>query len=395
MIQSFKMQYILVDIADRGNFYPFSLTQSLASIRVGVFTLQERWEQHLKATTGIYTANYLQALYEDNDFLKNNDSLIFINITCLPSEAIIEKINQLNDGEKLMSEAGKWIATKSSERSFQKILLANLPPLTVKDVNFVQDQLQLLSLHAKWIVRDIAWIKTLRNSEPIDHSNKFINAENIFIEAGATVLCSNLNASEGPIYIGKDAIVMEGTAIRGPFVLGQKGVVKMNTSIYGATSIGPYCLAGGEIKNSVLMGYSNKGHEGYLGDSIIGHWCNIGAGTCNSNIKNTAGKVQLWNDFKQEWEELGQKMGMLMGDYSRFAIQSSINTGSYIGVSANIFGNGLLPKNLPNFTWGVLAGYQFEKAVEDLNNWKKLKGFAVTEAEKMVLKHLYKETHQH
>ena len=389
------MQYILVDIADRGNFYPFSLTQSLASIRVGVFTLQERWEQLLGTSTGIYTANYLQVLYEDSDFLKNNESLYFINITCLPTEEIIAKINQLNEGEKLMSDTGKWIATKSTERSFQKILLASLPPITLKEVNFVQDQLQLLSLHAKWIERDIAWIKNLRPSEPIDPSNKVVHEANIFIEAGATVLCANLNASEGPIYIGKESIVMEGTSIRGPFVLGQKGVVKMNASIYGATTIGPYCLAGGEIKNSVLMGYSNKGHEGYLGDSIIGHWCNIGAGTCNSNIKNTAGIVQMWNEFKQEWEEVGQKMGMLMGDYSRFAIQSSINTASYIGVSANIFGNGLLPKNLPNFTWGILAGYQFEKAVSDLSNWKKLKGFTVTEAEKLVLKHLYKETHQH
>ncbi len=185
---------------------------------------------------------------------------------------------------------------------------------------------------------------------------------------------------------------MEGSSIRGPFVLGHKAVVKMNTSIYGATTIGPYCLAGGEIKNSVLLGYSNKGHEGYLGDSIVGHWCNIGAGTCNSNIKNTAGKVQMWNEYKQEWVTVGQKMGMLMGDYSRFAIQSSINTGSYIGVSANIFGNGLLPKNLPNFTWGILPSYQYEKAISDINNWQKLKGFSITEPEKSILRHLYMET---
>jgi hypothetical protein len=186
---------------------------------------------------------------------------------------------------------------------------------------------------------------------------------------------------------------MEGTSIRGSFVLGKKGVVKMNTSIYGSTSIGPYCLAGGEIKNSILMGYSNKGHEGYLGDSIIGHWCNLGAGTCNSNIKNTAGEIQMWNEFKGEWENVGQKMGMLVGDYSRFAIQSSINTGSYIGVSANIFGNGLLPKHIPNFTWGIIPGYQLDKAIEDIHNWKKLKGFAITEAERQVLKHLYQVNH--
>ncbi len=385
------MRYVLVDIADRGNFYPFSLTQSLANIRVGIYTIQERWEQWLNEPCGIYTANYLQVLLEDSSFLKTEESLFFINITCLPNEKLITQINSLKEGEKLMSDTGKWIATKSKERSFQKILLASLPPITYQEVSFVQDQIQLLYLHAKWIERDFQWVKGKRKSQPIDSSNKVVHPENIFIEEGATVSCSNLNASEGPIYIGKDAIVMEGTSIRGPFVLGQKGVVKMNASIYGATTIGPYCLAGGEIKNSVLMGFSNKGHEGYLGDSIIGNWCNIGAGTCNSNLKNTAGTVQMWNEFKQEWEEVGQKMGMLMGDYSRFAIQSSINTGSYIGVSANIFGNGLLPKNLPNFTWGILPGYQYDKAISDLNNWKKLKGFTITEAEKLVLKHLYKE----
>ena len=385
------MRYVLVDIADRGNFYPFSLTQSLANIRVGIYTIQERWEQALKETCSVYTAPYLQVLLEDNDFLKNEESLYFINITCIPNEELIAHINALKEGEKLMSATGKWIATKLKDRSFQKILLASLPPITYQEVDFVQDQIQLLSLHTKWIERDLHWVKAKRKSQPIDSSNKVVHPENIFIEEGATVLCSNLNASVGPIYIGKDAIVMEGTSIRGPFVLGQKGVVKMNASIYGATTIGPYCLAGGEIKNSVLMGFSNKGHEGYLGDSIIGYWCNIGAGTCNSNLKNTAGIIQMWNEFKQEWEEVGHKMGMLMGDYSRFAIQSSINTGSYIGVSANIFGNGLLPKHLPNFTWGILPGYQYEKVISDLNNWKKLKGFTVTEAEKLVLKHLYKE----
>jgi hypothetical protein len=137
------------------------------------------------------------------------------------------------------------------------------------------------------------------------------------------------------------------------------------------------------------MGYSNKGHEGYLGDSIIGFWCNLGAGTCNSNIKNTASEVQLWNEAKQEWDTVGQKMGMLVGDYSRFAIQSRINTGSYIGVSANIFGKGLLPKMMPNFTWGIVTGYLYEKAMEDIDNWKKLKGFRISDAEKTVLKYLH------
>jgi UDP-N-acetylglucosamine diphosphorylase/glucosamine-1-phosphate N-acetyltransferase len=387
------MQYILVDIADREHFYPFTLTNSLASCRVGIFSFKERWEQYTHEACGVYTAPYLQALYEDSTFLKNEEVLYFINVACIPSEKLMDSINSLNEGEKLMTAGGKWIATKTKERQISKILIAEKPPIVIEEVSFVLNQLQLLSIHAKLIERDFKWVSSQRKSEPIDPSNNVINKDQIFIEKGATVLCSNLNASEGYIYIGNESIIMEGVSIRGPFVLGKKGVVKMNTSIYGTTTVGPYCLAGGEIKNSILMGYSNKGHEGYLGDSIIGHWCNLGAGTCNSNIKNTAGEIQMWNEFKGEWENVGQKMGMLVGDYSRFAIQSSINTGSYIGVSANIFGNGLLPKHIPNFTWGVIPGYQLDKAMEDIHNWKKIKGFSITDAEKQVLKHLYQLNH--
>ena len=391
--KNYSMQYILVDIADREHFYPFTLTNSLASCRVGIFSFKERWEQYTNDTCGVYTAPYLQALYEDSEFLKNEDVLYFINVACIPSDKLMEAIKALNEGEKLMTAGGKWIATKTKERQISKILMAEKPPIVMEEVSFVLNQLQLLSNHAKLIERDFKWVVSQRKSEPIDPSNNVINKDQIFIEKGATVLCSNLNASEGFIYIGNESLIMEGSSIRGSFVLGKKGVVKMNTSIYGTTTVGPYCLAGGEIKNSILMGYSNKGHEGYLGDSIIGHWCNLGAGTCNSNVKNTAGEIQMWNEFKGEWENVGQKMGMLVGDYSRFAIQSSINTGSYIGVSANIFGNGLLPKHIPNFTWGVIPGYQLEKAIEDIHNWKKMKGFSITEAEKQVLKQLYQLNH--
>jgi len=391
--KNYSMQYILVDIADREHFYPFTLTNSLASCRVGIFSFKERWEQYTHDTCGVYTAPYLQALYEDSEFLKNEEVLYFINVACIPSEKLMEAIKALKEGEKLMTAGGKWIATKTKERQISKILMAEKPPIVIEEVSFVLNQLQLLSNHAKLIERDFKWVTSQRKSEPIDPSNNVINKNQIFIEKGATVLCSNLNASDGFIYIGNESLIMEGSSIRGSFVLGKKGVVKMNTSIYGTTTVGPYCLAGGEIKNSILMGYSNKGHEGYLGDSIIGHWCNLGAGTCNSNVKNTAGEIQMWNEFKGEWENVGQKMGMLVGDYSRFAIQSSINTGSYIGVSANIFGNGLLPKHIPNFTWGVIPGYQLDKAIEDIHNWKKMKGFSITEAEKQVLKQLYQLNH--
>ena len=386
------MRYILVDIPDRENFYPFTLTRSLADCRVGIFTFRERWEQFVKEEAGVFTGNYLQILYANQPVLKTEEALFFINVTCIPSTELVQQINQLKEGEKLVSASGKWIATCSKERNLANILLAIYKPINYPSAQFINDPIHLLQLHGSFIKRDFDWIKENRQSVKPHATNKIIQEDQVFIEEGATVLCSNLNATEGPIYIGKESVVMEGASIRGPFVLGKKAVVKMNASIYGSTSIGPGCIAGGEIKNSIIMGYSNKGHEGYLGDSIIGFWCNLGAGTCNSNIKNTAGAIQMWNESKQVWDTIGQKMGMLVGDYSRFAIQSSVNTGSYIGVSANIFGNGLLPKNIPNFTWGILPGYQFEKVIEDIQNWKKLKGSNITEEEQQILKHLHQLT---
>ena len=386
------MQYILVDIADREQFYPFSLTRSLAECRVGLYSFQERWEKFIGEEAGIYTSSYLQVLYPSS-FLNGNELHTYINISIVPNDQLISQIKGLKEGEKLISSSGKWIATKTKEKTIPKILLADLPPIAIEGVEWVENSIDLLKRHASFIRSDFKLATQNRLSQKVNDTNRLIQEDQIFIEEGATVSCSNLNASEGPIYIGREAVIMEGASIRGPFVIGNKAVVKMNTSIYGSTSIGPYCLAGGEIKNSIIMGFSNKGHDGYLGDSIIGFWCNLGAGTSNSNVKNSAGQVQLWNEAQQVWDTVGQKMGMLVGDYSRFAIQSSINTGSYIGVSANVFGNGLLPKNLPNFTWGTMPGYVFEKVMEDIGNWKKMKGFEVTQEEQLVLEHLYKQAH--
>ncbi len=382
------MKYILVDIVDHSNFYPFTLTRSLGELRVGIFSFQERWELYLNQDTQTYTVPYLQVKYDDT-FLHSNEKYCFINVACIPNEAIIEKIKSLEEGQRLISSSGKWIATVTKDIALEKILLTEMPALQMEATHFIENAIQCIKLNTVLIQSDFNWISLQRKSQPIDLSNRLVNPSQIFIESGAQVSCANLNATEGPIYIGKDAVIMEGASLRGPIVIGNKTVVKMNTSMYGACSIGPHCIIGGELKNSIIMGYSNKGHDGYLGDSIIGYWCNIGAGTCNSNIKNTAGKVQLWNQALQQWETVGQKMGMLMGDYSRFAILSRINTGSYIGVSANVFGQGLLPKNLPNFTWGVVAGYQIEKVFEDINNWQKMKGSQITEAEKQILKHLH------
>ena len=382
------MEFVLVDLPDMVHFYPFSMTRSLTEIRVGIFSIKERWDLQLNSECQVFTSPYLQGLY-DAPFLKNEDAVIFINSTCLPDAAIKNAILSLKEGESLLDKEGKWIASNSKERAIGKILLGDPNLKTSIAAKFIKNPIQLLQIHATMIQLDFNQVVANQTSIIVDGSNRLICPENIFIAEGASLSGVSLNATEGPIYIGKNAMLMEGAAIRGPFVLGEKAVVKMNACIYGATSIGPFCTVGGEIKNSILMGYSNKAHEGYLGDSIIGQWCNLGAGTCNSNVKNTAGSIQIWNEYQKSWDTIGNKMGMLVGDYTRFAIQSSINTGSYIGASANIYGNGLLPKMIPNFSWGTTKGYVLEKAIEDIQNWKKMKGFQISDAEKEVLTALF------
>ena len=382
------MQFVLVDQPDSVHFYPFSLTRSLTELRVGIYTIQERWDALLNTECQVYTNTYLQGLY-DAPFLNHKDAVIFINATCIPDAVVKMAMLNLKVGESLLDEDGKWIASYTTERSIGNILLGDPNLKTTIPAKFIKNALHLLHLNASLIQSDFNQVIAKETSIVVDNTNRLIAPENIFIAQGAVLTGVSLNATEGPIYIGKNAVLMEGVAIRGPFVIGEKGVVKMNASIYGATSVGPYCTIGGEIKNSIVLGYSNKAHEGYLGDSIIGHWCNLGAGTCNSNVKNTAGPIQIWNQHLKSWNTVGNKMGMMVGDYSRFAIQSSINTGTYIGVSANIYGNGLLPKMIPNFSWGITKGYVLEKAIEDIQNWKKMKGFQISEAEKSVLSALF------
>jgi UDP-N-acetylglucosamine diphosphorylase/glucosamine-1-phosphate N-acetyltransferase len=250
---------------------------------------------------------------------------------------------------------------------------------------------QLFQWNYEMMEFDFALIKKGRTSNDTNNTVHVCGDSNIFIEDGADLSYSILNASTGAIYIGKNATIMEGCTIRGPFSLGEGAVLKMGAKIYGATTIGPYCMGGGEIKNSILTGYSNKAHDGYLGDSVVGEWCNLGAGTSNSNLKNTGGTVNLWNYALNDYLPAGNKCGVIMGDYSRTAINSSINTGSVIGVSSNVFGEGLLPKFIPDFVWGSLGDnkYQFEKAIRDIENWKKMKNKTMGQQETNVLKHIF------
>jgi UDP-N-acetylglucosamine diphosphorylase/glucosamine-1-phosphate N-acetyltransferase len=252
----------------------------------------------------------------------------------------------------------------------------------------------IIRLNAAALIDDFALLTHGKTSQPIPVSVQTISPENIFIEKDARISHSILNASTGPIYIGKNAEIMEGSMIRGPFALGDGAVVKMGSTIYGATTIGPYSTVGGEIKNSIIFGYSNKGHEGYLGDSIIGEWCNLGAGTSNSNLKNNASEVKVWNPGKKQFLAAGLKCGLLMGDYSRCSINTSFNTGTLVGVCCQILGGSMTPKYIPSFSWAnqndpPFSTYRFDKAMLDIANWKKLKGHSMTDKEIQILKHIF------
>lgn len=342
------MKIILDDIICKENLYPFTQTRSVADIRIGILTIREKWEKLLDKK--VYTISEL-----DEKVTKN---LKRIHANLLPTKELIKELKS--------SSSLKNKNVDSIEIDFPWHIFQN------NDVAIRQD-FDLLTKNKK--------------SKKISSTNKIISKD-IFLEEGAIVEHAILNASSGPIYIGKNAEVMEGCIIRGPVALCEGSKLKMGAKVYGATTVGPYCIAGGEIKNSILMGYSNKAHDGYLGDSVIGEWCNLGAGISNSNIKNTAGEVKVWNNSVKKFMAAGLKCGLIMGDYSRAAINTSFNTGTVVGVACNIFCEGFPPTFIPDFSWGE-KNYVLEKAFEHIDNWKKLKEKSITEREKKILSDIY------
>jgi UDP-N-acetylglucosamine diphosphorylase/glucosamine-1-phosphate N-acetyltransferase len=352
------MTIILDDSLIRDQLYPFAQIRHAADIRVGILTIREKWEKILGYAVSLDAKAYFNSVEESGK--TEMPDIIAANI--IPTKEWVTELLKGGNMDRLFSNNEGQRTINRPWEIFQ---------------------------HNDWALRkDFELICSGRTSQPISSTNTLINPEQIFMEAGAAVEHAILNATDGPIYIGKNATIMEGSMIRGPFALCEGAFVKMGAKIYGATTIGPFCVAAGEIKNSILFGYSNKAHDGYLGDSVLGEWCNLGAGTSNSNVKNTAGAVKAWNNATQDWEEVGLKCGLMMGDYSRSAINTSFNTGTVIGVSSHIFGQGFPPKFVPDFTWGDVP-YAYEKALTDIQNWKQLKGATINEAEQQRLHEIY------
>lgn len=375
------------------NLFPFTLTRQIQDIRIGILTIREKWEHWLNMPS----FDKKEGDYKDLDRAVNledldgNDVIYLIHGNILPTEKLVKQIKKLKAGEFISvpkKEGIIYCISKNEILDSNRIKIKQTREFDeeFKEIKFPWEIFQF----NKWAIeQDFELLTKSRKSQKISSTNKATKPENIFIEKGAQMEHCFLNATEGPIYIGKNALIMEGSMLRGPIAICENAVVKMGSKIYGATTIGPNCIAGGEIKNSVFFGNSNKAHDGYIGDAVIGEWCNMGAGTSNSNIKNNASSVMLWT--KSGAMNVGTKCGVMMGDYSRTAINTSINTGTVIGVCCNVFGNGLTPKFIPHFSWGSdgVERYEFEKALSDIQNWKQLKHQLLSENEKIILKHIF------
>lgn len=375
--------------------YPFTLTRQIQDIRIGILTIREKWEKMM----GLPSYDKKEDDYKDLDRSVNIDEAIgdgaclMVHGNVLPTPGLIRAVKKLKDGEFLVSPSGNGVVYRITQQEIIdrykiKVGKAIMLKEQVKQILYPWDIFQMND----WAIRqDFDLLTAGRKSQKISKTNKIVSPENIFIEKGARVEYAVINASTGPVYIGKNAEVMEGCLIRGPFSMGESSCLKMGAKVYGATSLGPYCVVGGEVKNSVLFGYSNKAHDGYLGDAVLGEWCNLGAGTTNSNLKNNASEVRIWTPGGEL--NAGIKCGVMMGDYTRTSINSAINTGTVIGVSANVFGAGLTPKYIPSFSWGSdgVQRYELEKALQDIANWKKLKNQVLTEDEKSILKAVYEK----
>lgn len=383
------MNYVLFDSEpDRGNLLPFTFTRPISQIRCGILNIAQKWEHYLGAATSALTQPYLQQKFP----IKQESENIFINGAVFPNQPLVSTIKSLTIGQALYQNgvlvaayAQNWDAVAKStaveyEGEYRKL-------------SFTYD---IFSLNAAAIEADFELLTQGRTSAPIPESNQYINAERIFIEEGAKVQFSILNASDGCIYIGKDAEVMEGCKIRGPFALGEHAALKMDAKIYGGTTVGPYCKIGGEVSNSVFFAYSNKGHDGFIGNAVIGEWCNLGADTNNSNLKNTYEEVKLWNYRTERFEKTGLTFcGLMMADHAKCGINTMFNTGTVVGVAANVFGSGFPRNFIPSFAWGGAQGFEtfiLKKAFVTAKAMCSRRGIDFSEVEQDIMKAVYEES---
>jgi len=357
------MNYILFDGPVWKDLKPFTYTRPVADIRIGILTIREKWEKYLGLTTTTLTEDYLQEKYPMVEMETN----VMLNASFLPTEKLVAMVQELNENEVIFykDEIVAFFTKDTQDEVNFETYTSIIYDEELLQISRVSD---IFSLNDKAIESDFRMLTAGRKSEPIPDTVNCINKENIFLEEGVEINFVTLNASEGPIYLGKNSSVWEGSSIRGPLALCNNAVIKMGTKVYGATTLGPYTKVGGELSNVVIFGYSSKGHDGYLGNSVIGEWCNLGADTNNSNLKNNYAYVKLWDYETDSFESTGlQFCGLMMGDHSKCGINTMFNTGTVVGVSANVYGSNFPRNFIPSFAWGGARGfttYKMDKAHE-------------------------------
>ncbi len=385
------MNYILYDGSVRNNLLPFTFTRPVADVRIGILTIREKWEKYLGTTTTTVTEEYLSDKFPMVEMAEN----VMINASFCPNEVLVEMIQFLQPNQAIVKNE-EIIAFYTTDEQEEVVF---------DDYELIEFEEDCLQIEHTWdifqkndqaIRDDFELLTQERKSHPIPSTVNVLGAENIFIEEGAVLNFCTLNAATGPIYIGKDAEIMEGSVIRGPFALCDHAQVKLATKIYGATTVGPHSRVGGEVNNSVLFAYSNKGHDGFLGNAVLGEWCNIGADSNNSNLKNNYESVKLWNYETQRFENTGlQFCGLMMGDHSKCGINTMFNTGTVVGVAANIFGAGFPRNYIANFTWGGAQGTQAylpAKAFETAKIVMSRRNVDFTDLDEDILTHIFNET---
>ena len=385
------MNYILFDGPARNALLPFTFTRPVADILIGIMTIRQKWERYLGSTITTLTEEYLSAKYPMVELEEN----VMINASFLPNDVLAEMVSNLEPNQAIFK--GEEVIAFFTNDSQEEVDFDNYEIIEYnEDCLVVMNTWDIFSKNDAAIREDFEFLTEDRKSQPIPQSVNVIAPENVFIEEGARLEFVTLNASTGPIYIGKDTLIMEGSLIRGPFALCEGAVVKMGAKVYGATTVGTYSKIGGEINNSVLFGYSNKGHEGFLGNSVLGEWCNIGADSNNSNLKNNYDEVRLWSYETEGFAKTGlQFCGLMMGDHSKCGINTMFNTGTVVGVSSNIFGSDFPRNFVPSFSWGGAAGftiYVTKKAFETAKLVMGRRNIEFDEKEAAILEHVFEET---
>lgn len=389
---------ILFDNERRDQFLPLTYTRPTCELRVGIMCIREKWELWLEGKASFITQEYLSKKYPIHI---EEDNLV-INGTVMPNGQLVRLIEQLELNEALMLN-DELVAVRLNAEQFEKLMgdedLEELIgyQLTETPVQQITHIVDVYKMNGKQIEEDMLKLCKQKKSAEIPEGVLTTGAENIFLEEGAEIAKGvNINASEGPVYIGKGAKILEGCLIRGPFALCENAVLKMGAKIYGATTLGPYSKFGGEINNSVVIGYSNKSHDGFLGNSVLGEWCNLGADTNNSNLKNNYQEVKIWNYVSQGFENTGEQFcGLFMGDHTKCGINTMFNTGTVVGIFCNIFGEGFPRTFIPSFSWGGKKGFstqKLEKALETAELVMQRRGRSVSEEDKEIYSYLFEHT---